>query len=513
MTGRFVLAVLGLALAYMGLAAVVPVMDDEVYYWCWAQNPQLSYFDHPPLVAYLIRASTGVFGDSAVALRLPACLCTAVVVAVVADLSRPRMLLPCVLLTPFFTFGAVLVTPDTPLLLFWALYLRWLVAAQRCLTPAEGAESRGVPWWMWALGGALLGAGALGKYTMALAVPAGFACFRLSGVPAQRWVVGYLAHGVVSLVMFTPVVLYNLTRGFEPLLFQWGHAMAPADSGATAVETVGGFTLVQLALFGTWPFVLFPWAIRRAKVLCQDPALRACLALYAVPFGFFVVKSFRGPLEGNWALVAYLGFWPVAARWFDTACSPKWRGPALRVGFAAPVVVTLGLAVHLVWPIPLWPARIDRITRQGVRADVARDAADTIRAHGGGPVYTPTYQWVAWLRYHGVDARQMHGVSRPSHFTAVPDRLADADSALVWNETPLPPGHGLCDGFAPPELVAGFPVDVRGVRVSWYGLYRYRKCAAPGLLPASPADPPASTQTGGVTLVGYRERQEPAPTP
>ena len=448
-----------LFLFYLGLACLVPLMDDEVYYWCWARTPQLSYFDHPPMVAYFVWASSHLFGDSTLALRLPACVGMTIVAGVVLDLTRPRFILPWVLLTPVFTFGAVLITPDTPLLLFWSLYLRWLVAAQRRLTPAPGAVGR-VPPWLWALGGALLGAGALGKYTMALAVPSGFLAFRLSGVSARHWLGGYLAHGVVALAAFTPVVLYNWTREFEPILFQWQHAMAGVPSGKSWAATAGEFTLVQIVLFGTWPFVLFPWALRHAKELSREPRLRACLALYAVPFGFFVAKSFRGPLEGNWALVSYLSFWPLAAKWLAECCPPRLSGHARRIGFGAPLVVALGLGLHLVWPLPLYPANIDRISRQRVRGQVARDAAELIRAHGGGPVYTPTYQWTAFLRYHGIDARQMDGVSRPSHFTMTPDHLQDVDGALVWNETKLPPPWNA--GFGEPEKLGAVELGVRG---------------------------------------------------
>ena len=453
-------AILGaLFLFYLGLACLVPLMDDEVYYWCWARTPQLSYFDHPPMVAYFVWASTGLFGDSTLAMRLPACIAMTIVAGVILDLTRPRFLLPWVLLTPVFTFGAVLVTPDTPLLVFWSLYLRWLVAAQRRLTPAPAVVGR-IPAWLWALGGVLLGAGALGKYTMALAVPSGFLAFRLSGVPMRHWLGGYLAHGLVALAAFTPVVLYNLERDFEPIWFQWQHAMAGVPSGKSWAATAGEFTLVQIVLFGTWPFVLFPWTLRRAQELSAEPRLRACLALYAVPFGFFVAKSFRGPLEGNWALVSYLSFWPLAAKWLAECCPPRLSGHARRIGFGVPLVVALGVGLHLVWPLPLYPANIDRISRQRVREQVARDAAAAIREQGGGPVYTPTYQWTALLRYHGVEARQMDCVSRPSHFTMPPDHLQDAEEALVWNETKLPAPWNA--GFDEPATLRTFDIEVRG---------------------------------------------------
>ena len=34
---------------------------DEAYYWAWAQNIHLGYYDHPPLIAYIIRLGQEIF--------------------------------------------------------------------------------------------------------------------------------------------------------------------------------------------------------------------------------------------------------------------------------------------------------------------------------------------------------------------------------------------------------------------------------------------------------------------
>src|SRR6185436_14305326 len=112
----------GLFVFYAALATVLPPADDELYYWCWAQHLQLSYYDHPPMVAYLIRLSTSLFGNTVFALRLPAVVASVVAFGVIAELMKWKRFLWAAVLTPLFTFGAFLVTPDTPLILFWSLY-------------------------------------------------------------------------------------------------------------------------------------------------------------------------------------------------------------------------------------------------------------------------------------------------------------------------------------------------------------------------------------------------------
>ncbi len=462
------LALAGLFALYLGLTQVVPVADDELYYWCWAKDLQLSYYDHPPMVGWMIAASTAVFGDTLFAVRFPGCVATLTVFAVIAALSRTRALLPGLALTPVFSLGAVIVTPDTPLLMFWAVYVYWLVVAHRRLD-ATGA----VPGWLWLVGGAVLGLSALGKYTTGLAVPAGFLSFALAGRPWRRWLPGYVGHGVVSAVVFLPVVVFNLERDFAPLRYQWAHSMANPDPGGWG--TFGEFVGVQLLLFGTAPLVLLPWVLARWKHLAADPVTRVCGCLYAVPFAFFLYKAHRGPLEGNWALASYIGFWPVAAACYLRArhtAAGRWLAVA---SFAVPAGAVLLCTVHLIHPLPVVTPERDRVTRQNARMDIARKAAALARAEGL-PVYAATYQWTALLRFYGADARQLDSVSRPSHFTTPPRLLSDSDRALVFNETPLPPD--LTAGYGPPEVVAAFPLKVRGKLVGGHLLTRYTRLPA-----------------------------------
>jgi dolichol-phosphate mannosyltransferase len=62
-------AVLLLRLVYLGLPEL---MEQEAYYWVYAQHPSLSYLDHPPLVALLIWLGTAVFGTSEFGVRVGA---------------------------------------------------------------------------------------------------------------------------------------------------------------------------------------------------------------------------------------------------------------------------------------------------------------------------------------------------------------------------------------------------------------------------------------------------------
>jgi 4-amino-4-deoxy-L-arabinose transferase-like glycosyltransferase len=52
------------------MAAQLPLSADEAYYWLWSLHPAAGYFDHPPMIAWLIRAGTLLFGDTPLGVRL-----------------------------------------------------------------------------------------------------------------------------------------------------------------------------------------------------------------------------------------------------------------------------------------------------------------------------------------------------------------------------------------------------------------------------------------------------------
>jgi hypothetical protein len=58
-----------LALRLLGMA-LVPLVSEEAYYWMYAQHPALSYFDHPPMVAWVTGLGTAVAGNTEFGVRL-----------------------------------------------------------------------------------------------------------------------------------------------------------------------------------------------------------------------------------------------------------------------------------------------------------------------------------------------------------------------------------------------------------------------------------------------------------
>ena len=47
-------------LVRLAFAARLPLFPDETYYWDWSRRLAGGYFDHPPMIALLIRAGTAL---------------------------------------------------------------------------------------------------------------------------------------------------------------------------------------------------------------------------------------------------------------------------------------------------------------------------------------------------------------------------------------------------------------------------------------------------------------------
>ena len=141
------LLALGLTAVRLAAGANIHLTEDESYYRLWAQHLQLGYLDHPPMIAWWIRAGELVFGDTPLGVRLVPALASGLTTWLVGDLARrlgaePRTAFRAALwynATITVCLGGMLAIPDAPASLFWMLTL-W--------TLARFWESRRAAWWL-----------------------------------------------------------------------------------------------------------------------------------------------------------------------------------------------------------------------------------------------------------------------------------------------------------------------------------------------------------------------------
>ena len=119
-----------LALAPTGL-----LMFDSYYYWDWSRHLAISYYDGPPMIAYWIRLSTFLFGDTIFALNMVGIIAVACTSGILYKTARLFLCQNASFISVAFWLFSPLVTQDllkqvtydTPLMLFWALSLYHVV--------------------------------------------------------------------------------------------------------------------------------------------------------------------------------------------------------------------------------------------------------------------------------------------------------------------------------------------------------------------------------------------------
>jgi len=387
MTGnRWIIVFLALLYSYyFFVIASIQLIPDEAYYWNWSKHLDWSYFDHPPFVAYIMYFFTRIGGDSEFFVRIGGLLCTIVTILLTAMTTRTLFPeednrlsweIPFIFsLTLIFTATALILTPDTPMILFWILAVYF---GSRIIT---GEEAK---WWYgW---GTAVGLGLQSKYTMILIVPCQFA-YLLFSRRHRFWLLRkepYLAL-LLGLIIFSPVIVWNWQHNWVSFAFQLHQGLTP-DKGKDLIYKLlnyagGQAGVITPGLFAAFIFygaMGFYFSLKN-----DDPSYRYLFILSWPVLIFFGYTTFRGETaEANWPAPAYLTglilMWVVYHRHYRTR---KRHRIFVHAGIILAFVINLTVQIHLHYPIVPIPAKNDIIKRFHSWRDLGEKINDNILKH------------------------------------------------------------------------------------------------------------------------------------
>ncbi len=319
------------SLIRLALAGAVGPGNDEAYYALYARHLDWSYFDHPPLVGWIVAAVrlfvgverviiidrlgfVGLFaGSTWLMFRL-----TTRWFGQSAGLAAAFALN----LVPFFGIAVgTFVLPDGPLLFFWLLCL------DRLAVGLERPDSLG----SWVLVGLAWGGALLSKY-QSLALPVGTLAFVIVG---REWRVTLRQPGpyvalLLGLIVATPVWWWNAREGGASLIFQGGRAMG----GHFAPWNLAIALLAQAAYLSPW----VAWPLSRALARRGDEMDRArcffvCNAAPVI-LVFAAVACTRDVFP-HWALIGFATLLPLLGRDWAGRHAEEPRRMARRFGWMA----------------------------------------------------------------------------------------------------------------------------------------------------------------------------------
>ena len=448
----------------------VGVHTDESYYWVWSRYLDWSYYDHPPLVAWMIRLSSELFGTNQFSLRFPAILAWLVTAFVVYQVawqmfSAKRLagwLAALVLVSiPIFEVGFHIVGPDSPLMLFTSLTYLF---AFNAISRSSGKD--------WLLAGACLGLALLGKYTAVL-LPAIIFLAVISGNQSRKELARWhpWAGLILAALLFTPVLYWNYHHDWISFAYQWGHG-TDSQKGFSLYRTLD-YASQQASAVMPWTWIAMMYASYRLPRLAADAQNKSWLLIeygFWFPLVFFGITGSFSTAMHNWPVIAYipgsimlgglLSYWIQPGAIGQTGDHEK----ITRVSVIVAVVFS-ALLVDLA-RFPQWASLLKDPKRLGGSSIVAvwgwDGLADTIREVQKRHDFNNTCQILFIKDYNDASLGYFHVAGEMAYAFRNPDRILlepvrHQKQYNLWPNTKLSDLKNVCMVVAGPEKKPDFP--------------------------------------------------------
>ena len=420
--------------------AVWNLVPDEAYYWVWSRHPAISYLDHPPMVACLIRMGTTLLDNTELGVR---CLFGVTIAGsvlilwragreIVAD-PRAASFIPLALLaSPMVAVTGTIAAPDAPACFFQSAALATVLGI---FNGKAGGGSR------WLIFGILMGLALDSKYTSVLLGMAVALALLSCSEGRRQLLTPWPWLGVAAAAaVFSPVLYWNAAHHWASFRFQLHHGIS--DDGSPAwknlLDYVGGQVAVCTPiLLGVCVTALLVYWSRK------DNPMTVRILLYAAttPLVFFAISAIRRRVEGNWPMFAYFPAIMLFARYLgERAHRRRVFWAELAVVVAACMTIVLH-APDLVWKIsprlgsPQW----DHL--YGWR-DLAQWEVEPLRLDS--PVFTGDYEYASELSFYlptQPDVRPLPDPTRPTAFDFFGDEISPESFDRVVLVRRLPKGY------------------------------------------------------------------------
>lgn len=274
------------------------MFHDEAYYWIYSQYPAWGYFDHPPMIAILIKTGFTLFQNEFGVRLLIVLLNTATIflISVLIDNRNDKLFYAISASVAVAHLGGIIAVPDTPLLFFVIFYfLRYKKFVEKMN-------------WLNSLWLAI--SIALMLYTKYHGVLVVFFTL-LSNLKLLRRHQTYIV-ATVSLVLFAPHLYWQYTHDFPSVQFHLLERSASTYRFSFTTEYLLGQIILPGPIIG-W---LLIWAaIMYKSSTVTERALQFTLIGF---YGFFLISSLNARVEANWTLPAFGGLIVLGHQYLQT---------------------------------------------------------------------------------------------------------------------------------------------------------------------------------------------------
>jgi len=279
--------------------AFLPLHGDEAYYWMWSHHLQTGYYDHPPMIAYMIYL-TNFVSQSEWGVRLvnvfSMSLSALYVYKLTKEIADEKTALNSVVIflsVIVVNAGYIITTPDAPLILFWTLSLYY---SYKAIFYDKLID--------YILTGIMLGLMMLSKYTAILLVSSLLLFLLLKRRDILLNYKLYITIFIASIVV-SPMIWWNYQHDWISFDFQLHHGST--DSFKVNFGTIIEFIVGQFGVFSpVFAWILF-FYLYKEKLYFRDDKIFFFTLSAALTIGFFLYKSIYKSMALNYAAPAYVG--------------------------------------------------------------------------------------------------------------------------------------------------------------------------------------------------------------
>jgi hypothetical protein len=332
--------------------------DDEAYYWKYAQLLAWGYFDHPPVMAVLIKMGYYLLHNE-LGVRLLSILIGTATIYGLERLVRPKdviLFYSIVLSIAVLHFTGFLAIPDVPLL-FSATY--FLLCYRNFLEQSN--------WQNAFLLSVTIVAMLLSKYHGVLLV--GFVVMSNLSLIKSRyfWFVAGL-----SLLLLLPHFYWQHINGYPSLQY---HLSGRSTDSYRPFYTFY-YLLMQPFVLGPLMGFVFIWAVLKQKA--QGSFEVTLKWVWWGVYLFFLLMSFKGSVEAHWTLIVLPASVYFGYQYMENNIAAQ---RAMRYILPVTLGIVVLLRVLIVWDVLPY----NFITMQ-VKADYyhSKEWADSVKTKAGG---------------------------------------------------------------------------------------------------------------------------------
>lgn len=363
-------------------AGETELFDDEAYYWVYSQFPAWGYFDHPPMIALLIKLGYAIFQNE-FGVRLFIVLmngATILLISLLIEGRNDKLFYSIAGSIAVAQIGGMIAVPDTPLLffvtLFFLMYRKFV---------------NNMNW----LNSLLLGISiSLMVYTKYHGILIVFFVL-LSNIQLFTRYQTYVV-AAVSLLFFAPHLYWQYTHDFPSVQFH----LFERNASTYRLKYTTEYILGQLALAGPVMGWLLIWSAIRYKTLtASEKALQFTLIGFYL---FFLISTLKGRVEANWTVPAFVALIVLSHQYLITRA--RMAGWVVKV---LPITLLLVIAVRIYMMLDIKAS--DKIGKDEFHQNTTWVEKISNNARGLPVVFLDSYQRPSkfWF-YSGVPALGMN---------------------------------------------------------------------------------------------------------